>query len=114
MTTRTKFGVTRALAFILIYLFQLLGGIVFLITDRDDREIRFHSLMSCYLCLFMIVAGLLLSLLGKIPFIGWIFTIALWLVIIAYIGTMLLSMIRALNGSRLKVPFFYNIASRRA
>lgn len=114
MTSRTRFGVTRALAFILIYLFQLIGGIVFLITDRDDREIRFHSLMSCYLCLAQIVVTLLLNLLRAIPFIGWMFTIFLWLVTIAYICTMLLSMIRALNGTRLKVPFFYHLADRRA
>lgn len=114
MTNRTKLGVTHALAYILIYLFQLVGGIVFLITDRDDREIRYHSLMSSYMCIAMVVSGLLLKLLSKLPIIGWLFSFTLWLTVIAYIGTMLLSMIRALNGSRLKVPFFSALAGRNA
>jgi len=114
MTKRTNLGVTRGLAFILIYLFQLLGGIVFLITDRHDREIHFHALTSCYLCATEIIAVLLLNLLTKIPFIGWIFTAALWIVTVAYICIMLLSMIRALNNSRLKLPFYYDLADRRS
>ena len=114
MTNRTRLGVTRSLAFILIYLFQLIGGIVFLISDRNDREIRFHSLMSCYMCITLIVSVLLLNLLAKLPLIGWFFTLTLWLITIAYICAMLLSMIRALNGSRLKIPFFYHLADKRS
>lgn len=114
MTNRTNLGVTRALALILIYLFQLIGGIVFLISDRNDREIRYHALMSCYLCITEIVAVLLLNLLAGIPWIGWLFSVILWIVTIAYICIMLLSMLRALNGARLYLPFYSQFADRRA
>ncbi len=112
MARRTNLGVTRPLAFILIYIFQLIGGIVFLISDGNDREIRYHARMSCYLCITQIIAAVLLSLLGSIPFIGWIFKIALWLVSIAYVGIMLISMFRALNGSEMRLPFYHNLASK--
>ena len=112
MTRRTNLGVTRPLAFILIYVFQLIGGIVFLISDRNDREICYHARMSCYLCITQIIAVLLLRLFASIPLIGWLFNIALWLVTIAYVGVMLLSMARALNGSQLRLPFYHDLASK--
>ena len=109
---KTNLGVTRPLAFILIYVFQLIGGIVFLISDRDDREIRYHARMSCYLCITQIIAVIILKLFASIPWIGWIFSIALWIVTIAYIIVMLISMARALNGSALRLPFYDNLASK--
>ena len=114
MTNRTRLGVTRALAFILIYVFQLIGGVVFLISERRDREIRYHALMSCFLCVSFIVTILLFKLFAKIAIIGWLFTLGLWLVTIAYIAVMLLSMIRALHGTRLVLPFFSAQADRLA
>ena len=112
MARRTNLGVTRSLAFILIYIFQLIGGIVFLISDGSDREIRYHARMSCYLCITQIIAVILLKLLAAIPIIGWLFTIALWLITIAYVGIMLISMIRALNGAELRLPFYHDLASK--
>lgn len=109
---RTKLGITRPLAIILIYLFQLIGGIFFLITDRSDRDIRYHARMSCLLCLTEIVSVVLFRLLAPLPLIGWLFTMLLWVVTIAYIGIMLLAMLRALNGAPLRLPFFHDLASK--
>ena len=114
MTNRTRLGVTRALAFILIYLFQLIGGIVFLISERHDREIRYHGIMSCSLCVTHIVTVLIFKLLTNVPIIGWLFTFGLWLITVGYIAVMLLSMIRALHGTRLVLPFFTAFADKRA
>jgi len=112
MMRRTNLGVTRPLAFILIYIFQLIGGIVFLISDRNDREIRYHARLSCYLCITEIIAVILLRMLASIPWIGWLFNIALWIVTIAYIGVMLISLARALNGTELRLPFYHNLAAK--
>lgn len=112
MTGRTNLGVTRSLAFILIYVFQLLGGIVFLISDRNDREIRYHARMSCLLCITEILSAVILKTLGKIPYLGWIFTLGLWIISVAYVVVMILCMVRALNGSEMRLPFYHNLASR--
>lgn len=112
MYNRTRLGVTDKLAYVLIYLIPFVGSLVFLISDGKNRDIRGHCLMSLYLSLAELAAALLLSLLGKIPYVGWIFTFSLWLISVAYAGAMLLSMSRALHDKVLKVPFFYNMVKR--
>ena len=109
---RTKLGVTVKLAYILIYLIPFVGGLLFLISDGRDRDIRYHCVMAIYLTITEALAILILVLLGKIPYLGWLFTFILWVISLFYVATMLLSMVRAWNDKTLSVPFFHKLVER--
>ncbi len=112
MYNRTKLGTTAQLAYILIYFLPFIGSFLFLISDGKDRDIRYNCIMSLYLSLAETAVIILFTLMGKIPYIGWLFTFVLWIVSIFYAGAMLLSLARALNGKELKIPFFYHLVKK--
>ncbi|MBQ4061999.1 MAG: DUF4870 domain-containing protein [Christensenellaceae bacterium] len=112
MYGRTKLGITYNLAYMFMYLIPFIGSIVMLISDGKDRDIKYNAVMSLYMSAAELISIIILSLFGRIPYIGWLFTFALWVVSIFYVGCMLLSMIRAINGKELKVPVIYEITMR--
>ena len=112
MYKRTRLGVTYNLACVLIYLLPFVGSIILLISDGKDRDIKYNGVMSLYMSVAEAVSIIFLALLGKIPYIGWFFTLTLWVVTVFYIACMLLSLARAINGKVLKIPFFYTLTQR--
>ena len=90
-STSKKDGNTNAL---LTYLVGWITGLIFLLTEKEDQFIRFHAAQS-------VVTFGILSLVGFIPFIGWMLT-----PLLAPIGLILwiLLMVKAYQGERFKLP----------
>lgn len=67
---------------------------IFLLTEKEDQFIRFHAAQS-------VVTFGILSLVGFIPFIGWMLT-----PLLAPIGLILwiVLMVKAYQGERFKLP----------
>jgi uncharacterized membrane protein len=95
---RSSTGLDPKLAGLLCYLAGFVSAIVFLVIEKEDREVRFHAFQS--LATFGVLFALSLVA-GAIPFIGWIvallltpLTLVLWIVL----------MVKAFQGERWKVP----------
>lgn len=90
-STSKKDGNTNAL---LTYLVGWITGLIFLLTEKEDQFIRFHAAQS-------VVTFGILSLVGFIPFIGWMLT-----PLLAPIGLILwiVLMVKAYQGERFKLP----------
>lgn len=112
MNERTNLGLSKNAAYILIYLIPIVGSVLFLLFDFKDRELRLHCLQDLYLSLAEVIAIFIFSLMGRIPVVGWLFTLILSLVSIVYGLICIIALVRALNGGILKVPFFYDLAYR--
>ena len=112
MDKRSSLGLSIRLVYIFIYLLPLAGSILCLLFEFRDRETRLHALMCLYIQLAVILAHLILGLFAAIPWIGVLFTIIIVIMYILYAFTMLMGLVRALQDSILKVPFFYDLAYR--
>jgi len=74
-------GVPQGIAGVVCYFVPLIGGLVFLFLEKENRLIRFHAVQSVLLWIVFLIA---LAVLGWIPVIGWLVGLVLivvWLYI---------------------------------
>lgn len=84
----------------LAYLAGWITGLIFLLTEKEDKFIRFHAAQS-----LVLFGGI--SIIAFIPFLGWIFTIIiaplsfiLWIVL----------MIKAYQNEKMELPLVSDFA----
>jgi len=83
----------------LAQLFTILGGIIFLILEKDSKFVKFYAFQGLFsgLCAFINI----------IPFLGQI----LWLVVVVFI---IIALINAFQGKVYKIPLIGNLAAKQA
>lgn len=87
------------------YLLGWVTGLVFLATEKQNSNVRWHAANSVAVFGASTIASIVLGILAKIPIIGIIFGIALWLVYVATFILWIVLMVNAANGSRFEVPY---------
>lgn len=108
-STSTSSGVEPNVAAALSYILGIVTGIVFLVLERENRFVRFHAAQSTVVSVFIIVAGVAVSMVTKllafIPMFGWL--VVLLLTMGLTFGTFvlwLLLMWRAYQGEEWELP----------
>ena len=105
---RTSMGMKARTAGVLCYLFGWVGGLVFLLLERNNRFVRFHAIQSILFFGIMSILGWIFSyfpfalfglggVVGLIGFIGWI-----------------VLMVAAHRGRYYKLPLFGDYAEQLA
>ena len=112
MMRTSKLHMNLNLAYIIIYLLPVAGGLFFLIAEFEDRSLRLHALQALYVGLCVLILHILLGWLALIPFIGVFFTVLIWIMYVVYALAMLIGLARAINGSIIRLPGFYNLAEK--
>ncbi len=97
--TKRSLGLPENIVAVLCYAFGWLGGILFLILEKENRFIQFHALQSIATCVTLFIFSMIARF---IPFLGWIisslltpFSILLWLFLLY----------KAYRGHKYKLPF---------
>jgi uncharacterized membrane protein len=91
-------------------------AIVFLVTApyNQNKTIRFHSWQSIFLFIACVAIDVALSVLLRVPFLGFM-TLLLWpLVGLAFFIVWILLLIKAFNGQRFKLPIIGDLAEKQA
>jgi uncharacterized membrane protein len=96
----------------LTYLFVWITGLIFLGVEKEDENIRWHAANSLAVFGAATLAGVVLKILGRIPFIGILFAIISWILGVATFVAWLILMINAGNGSRFRVPFLTDFGEK--
>jgi len=97
-------GLQPNVAGLLCYLGWWVTGIIFLILEKEDKNVRFHAMQS--IVTFGAIT-ILLIVLYVIPFIGWILA---WIVWIVAVILWIVLMVRSYQGQVWKVPWAGNFA----
>lgn len=97
--------------FILSYLGIL--ALVPLLVEKDDAEIQWHAKHGIVLLVFWIIVYIILMILEFIPGVGWILGCALlpfvWL---AMVVIHIICIVKAVQGSRFRLPVISDYADR--
>jgi len=96
----------------LTYLFVWVTGLIFLGVEKDDENIRWHAANSLAVFGAATLAGVALSILSRIPFLGILFAIIGWIVGVVTFILWIVLMINAGNGTKFKVPFITDFAEK--
>jgi uncharacterized membrane protein len=97
---RSSTGLEENVAGFLCYLLGFITGIVFLVTEKKSRFVKFHAKQSTITSLILFV---ILLIIGWIPILGtlvWVLSLILWVVL----------MIKALQGKRYSLPIVGKMA----
>jgi uncharacterized membrane protein len=106
---KTALGLDENLAGVLAYALGWITGIALLVTERENRFVRFHAIQSTIafgtLCILWFF-GL------SIPFLGWAVSFLVISPLSAFVW--LLMMFKAYHGERFKLPVAGAIAEQRS
>lgn len=108
MTDKTVSGLDPNVAAALSYLLGWITGVLFLLTEPQNRFVRFHAMQSTILFLALSVACVLLQ---SIPILGML--IAVFLVIPLSAVLWLVLMFKAYQGDKFKLPIVGDMADAR-
>ncbi|MHB8105551.1 MAG: DUF4870 domain-containing protein [Dehalococcoidales bacterium] len=103
-TSETSINLTPNITGVLCYLGIWITGIIFFILEQKNKWIRFHAAQSIVVFGGL---GILSAILHWIPFIGWFFTVVIW---IAGIVLWVVLLSKAYNGELYKLPLAGDIA----
>lgn len=104
MTEKTT-GLSKNMAATLCYVFGWISGLIFLLIEKQDQEVRFHAVQSIIVFGALHLLSIILdaSLIG-IPLIPLIYlaSLVLWILLI----------IKAYQGEQYKLPFAGDLAEK--
>jgi uncharacterized membrane protein len=111
---KTSSGMEPNVAGLLCYVVGWLTGLIFFLTEKDNKFVRFHAMQSILVFGALSVVCLVLWIFTWIPYI-WIF----FLVINCIVGLFglilwIFLMYKAYQGEKYKLPVAGNIAERQA
>jgi uncharacterized membrane protein len=110
-------GLDSNLAAALACLLGFLSGILFLVIElvieKDSQFVRFHALQSTMVFLVIFVATVVTNTLWAIPFIGWLMSILLNMLLVPLTLILwLVLMFKAYSGERFKLPILGDLAEQ--
>ena len=94
----------------------VIPAIIFLIVPpyNQSLNVRFHSWQSIFLAIAWIAVDVVLMIIGRIPFIGWLTWMLFPLVGLGFFILWLVVLFNAFNGNRFSVPFIGDLAAKQA
>jgi uncharacterized membrane protein len=108
MPDKSSTGLDANVAAALSYALGFVTGFVFLLTEHENRFVRFHAMQSIIVFLGLSVACLLLQ---SIPLLGML--IAVFIVVPLSAILWLVLMFKAYQGERFKLPLVGDMAEQR-
>src|SRR5215510_13763416 len=120
-TERSSTGLDANIAAALSYFFGLLSGAVFFAIETESRFVKFHAMQSMLASVGAIVVWIVFSVvmvvLTRIPFLGWLaalFGFLGWAVLaLGMLGLWLFCMFKAFQGDRFKLPIIGEVAEKQ-
>jgi len=116
MTTENKTqgsGIDTNVASCLCYLCGLITGIVFLIIEKENKDVKYHALQAIFLNIAIMVLFVGMSILSAIPFVGWLFGFFLWLPSVGWFVLTIICMVKAYQGEKFKIPVVSDMAAQQ-
>ncbi|MGD0565862.1 MAG: DUF4870 domain-containing protein [Candidatus Goldiibacteriota bacterium] len=104
---KTSSGLTENFAGMLCYLFGWISGLVFFLTEKENKFVRFHAMQAIIAFAALLVLNIVL---GMIPFLGWLVAIVLWPVTVIL---WIFLMYKAYKGERYKLPVIGDMAEKQ-
>ncbi len=103
---KTTSGMQPNMAAMLCYLFGFVTGLIFYLTEKENKFVRFHAMQSIIVFGFLCVLQVMLSF---IPIFGWGL---LPLISLASLVVWIVLMIKAYQGEKIKLPIAGDMAEK--
>jgi uncharacterized membrane protein len=118
---KTALGLDSNVGAMLTYLpvcgVSLIYSIIVLVTEKDNRTVRFHAFQSLLLMGAIIVFSIVIAIIGVIlgfisSTLAMLFGLLIWLPVLAFIGLAILMCVKAYGGGTYKLPIVGDLAEK--
>ena len=109
MSGKSTFGLSENIANLVCYLGGFITGIVFLVSEKENKSVRFNALQSTIWFGALCVLTSVLGVLSKIPVLGIIFMIVSLVVGLIIFVSWLFLMYNAYKGVEFRIPIIGDI-----
>lgn len=113
-------NVGALLCYLPVCLVSLVYSIIVLVSDKDNKTMRFHAFQSLLLTGLYIVLVIAISVIGGVigavvsGTLGSLFSLPSFVVIIAFLGAMIYGCIKGYQGEKFKFPIVGDMAEKWA
>ncbi|WP_418792305.1 DUF4870 domain-containing protein [Phosphitispora sp. TUW77] len=104
---KTALGMSPNMTAVLAYVFWIVGGIVVILLEKENRFVRFHAMQSIIMSGAFFVVQMVS---GFIPVIGWIIAVVIPL---AYLVCWLIAIVKSAQGEYYKFPVIGDLAEKQ-
>jgi len=111
MENKTGTGLQENIASLLCYLFGWVSGLIFFFLEPNNSTVRFHAMQSILLSVTFLVLYIIFFIL---TFIVNFFGFFLFILGLAFFILVVILMIKAYQGQKLKLPLIGNYAEKFA
>lgn len=123
MNGKTALGLDNNVGAMLTYLpvcgISLIYSIIVLVTDKTNKNVRFHAVQSLLLTAVYVVAIMGVAIVGGVlvaatnsGILGSLVGLLYFVVIIAFIGLMIFGCIKAYQGGNFRLPVIGDMADK--
>jgi uncharacterized membrane protein len=111
-------GLAPNVASLLCYVCTIITGIIFLVIEKDDKEVKFHAWQAIFLGAAAIILSIVLNILGFIfasiaGFLGVLISIIAFVVNIGIFIIWIVAMIKAYKAEHWLIPVIGNLAEQQ-
>lgn len=107
-------GLAPNVASLLCYICGIVTGIIFLLIEKDNKDVKFHAWQSIFMGVTGIALWVVIVIFSLVPYIGFLFVIVGWLALLGLGILAIVAMIKAYQGERWKIPFIGDMAEKQA
>ncbi len=112
-------NVGAMLCYLPICLINLIYSIIVVVSEKDNKVVRFHAFQSLLLIGAMIVISIVVSIIAVIlaaisSTLGMLFGMLSWVVSLVFIGLAIFMCIKAYGGGTYKLPVIGDMAEKWA
>jgi uncharacterized membrane protein len=122
---KTALGLDTNVGALLVYMpvcaISLIYSIIVLVTEKNDRFMRFHAFQSLLITALYIVALIAVSILGSMigiitgsSILASLFSLLMFVVIIIFLAAMIYGCIKGYQGQKFKFPLVGDMAEKWA
>lgn len=110
----TSTGLDPKIAGLLAYLVGWVSGLVLFLVEKEHLEVRFHAAQSILLSIAFAVVYVVLTILGFIPILGFVFWLVSLLVGLAGFGLWIYLLVQGYNLTHVRLPVVGRMAEQWA
>lgn len=110
----TSTGLDPKIAGLLAYLVGWVSGLVLFLVEKEHLEVRFHAAQSILLSIAFAVVYVVLTILGFIPILGFVFWLVSLLVGLAGFALWIYLLVQGYNLNHVRLPVVGRMAEQWA
>ena len=110
----TSTGLEPNLAGLLSYALGWITGLIMILLEKNNGFVRFHAMQSILTFGAATVLLIILSILSRLHYVGVLFDVMYWILIVVSIVLWIVLMVKAYQGERYKLPIAGDLAEKHS